>query len=207
MLWYRKKTNFILLVGDDPQTDRAGVPVLEPRGLVIASGGELVRDGLANSAVTGGDGVGVAGRDALLTEVLSDSRLVVEGSLLISSALELLEVDVAVAGLGDERSLQLRLGWEGEDNLALLTLVTLGNVKAEDCAVTVTDVSVVLSAVGGVRLVAVDGDDQARLQVRVHAGEITGAVSSTGGSGRRLLRRRNLGLSDRGLRDSGGLGD
>jgi len=162
---------------------------------------------LADSTVTSSDAVSVTGGDTLLTKVLGDARLVVEGGLLISSLLKLLELNTTVARLGDERGLELGLGGESEDELALLALVALRNIEIKDSAVAVTDVGVVLSTVGSVRVVAINGDDQARLQVRVHIGEVARAVPGAGRSSGRLLDGRNLGLSDGNLRDSGKLLD
>lgn len=183
------------LVSNDPQTDRAGVVVLEELDCLIASGSKLIRDGLADSTVTSGDAISVTGGDTLFTKVLGDARLVVEGGLLISSLLKLLELNTTVARLGDERGLELGLGGESEDELALLALVALRNIEIENSAVAIADVGVVLSTVGGVRVVAINGDDQARLQVRVHVGEVARAVSGAGRSSGRLLDGRNLGLS------------
>jgi len=170
---------------------------------LIASGSKLIRDGLADSTVTSGDAISVTGGDTLFTKVLGDARLGVEGGLLISSLLKLLELNTTVARLGDERGLELGLGGESEDELALLALVALRNIEIENSAVAIADVGVVLSTVGGVRVVAINGDDQARLQVRVHVGEVARAISGAGRSSGRLLDGRNLGLSDGSLRDSG----
>lgn len=122
----------------------------------------------------------------------------------------MLEVNATVAGLGDERGLKLGLSGEGEDDLTLLALVALRDVEGEDGAVAVANVRVVLGAISSLRLVAADGNDQARLQVRVHVGKVTRAVSGAGWSSGRLLGRRNgLGdrFGDRCLRNGGGLRD
>lgn len=71
VVFFQQRTSR-LVGGNDPQTDGAGVVILEVLEAVASRGDHFVGEGLAGGALADAEAVGVAGGEGLSTEGLGD---------------------------------------------------------------------------------------------------------------------------------------
>lgn len=129
----RERRELGCLTVSDEETQRTGVPVVEPVKVSVFTGNHLVSDSLAsrtseglNSGLTrSGDGEG--------TEVLGDTGLSVVGGAVGGGSGQLDEVDVAGSPGGVGSGLEILVSGEEEDERTGLAGPVAWNVEVEDC--------------------------------------------------------------------------
>jgi hypothetical protein len=144
------------------ETKRRWVVVLEEVERKSTLGRKLDGLGSASLAIAGGDDVAVAGLDGNIAKVLGDGWCAAVGGLLVGNRAQLAAAEAAGAGHGVVSGGQVLLLREKEDKRALLSGVFCGDVEVEDGAGGGTDLTEVRCALGDVRLLRGDGDDQVR---------------------------------------------